>query len=117
MHVRCASVLEHACKPLTWILIPQHQPDVQGDPVPQTRSSEEREAPLQVIDHPALLSRLDAEEERMRRLVCDVLDREPDAPWTGRRMAVAKFILHLRNEHALHQGALVRVIRAPGPLP
>jgi hypothetical protein len=35
----------------------------------------------------------------------DVLDREPDAviPWTGRRMAVAKFIPHLRNEHALHR--------------
>ena len=24
-------------------------------------------------------------------------------PWTGRRMAVAKFIPHLRNEHALHR--------------
>ena len=35
----------------------------------------------------------------MRRLVDDVLDREPDAviPWTGRHMAVAKFIPHLRS--------------------
>jgi hypothetical protein len=81
------------------------EPYLQGDPVPQTRSFEEREAPLQMIEHPALLSRLDAEEERMRRLVEDVLNREPDAviPWTGRRMAVAKFIPHLRNEHALHR--------------
>jgi hypothetical protein len=41
----------------------------------------------------------------MRRLAGDVLGREPDAviPWTGRRMAVAKFIPHLRNEHALHR--------------
>ncbi len=41
----------------------------------------------------------------MRRLVGDVLGREPDAviSWTGRRMAVAKFIPHLRNEHALHR--------------
>src|SRR5471030_370521 len=69
------------------------EPYLQGDPVPQTRSFEEREAPLQMMEHPALLSRLEAAEERMRRLVEDVLDREPDAviPWTGRRMAVAKF--------------------------
>jgi hypothetical protein len=35
----------------------------------------------------------------------DVLSREPDAviSWTGRRMGVAKFIPHLRNEHALHR--------------
>jgi hypothetical protein len=81
------------------------EPYLQGDPVPRTRSFEEREAPLQVIEHPALLGRLDTAEERMRRLVGEVLDREPEAviPWTGRRMAVAKFIPHLRNEHALHR--------------
>src|SRR5450432_1081027 len=60
------------------------EPYLQGDPVPRTRSFEEREAPLQAIGHLALLNRLDAEEERMRRLVGDVLSREPDAviPWT-----------------------------------
>ncbi|MCW2894620.1 MAG: Mycothiol maleylpyruvate isomerase-like protein [Actinomycetia bacterium] len=81
------------------------EPYLQGDPVPRTRSFEEREAPLQATGHLALLSRLDAEEERMRRLVGDVLGREPDAviPWTGRRMGVVKFIPHLRNEHALHR--------------
>jgi Mycothiol maleylpyruvate isomerase N-terminal domain len=81
------------------------EPHLQGDPVPRTRSFEEREAPLQAMGHPSLLKRLDAEEERMRRLVGDVLSGEPDAviPWTGRRMAVAKFIPHLRNEHALHR--------------
>jgi hypothetical protein len=80
-------------------------PYLNGDPVPKTRSFEEREAPLQAIEHPALLRRLEAEEERMRRFVDDVLAREPDAviPWTGRHMAVAKFIPHLRNEHALHR--------------
>jgi hypothetical protein len=80
-------------------------PYLNGDPVPETRSFEEREAPLQAMEHPALLRRLDAEEERMRRFVDDVLAREPDAviPWTGRQMAVAKFIPHLRNEHALHR--------------
>ena len=81
------------------------KPYLQGDPVPETRSFEEREAPLQALGHAELLTRLDDEETTMRALVADVLDREPDAiiPWTGRRMAVAKFIPHLRNEHALHR--------------
>jgi hypothetical protein len=80
-------------------------PYLQGDPVPETRSFEEREAPLRAVTHDELLSRLDTEETRMRTLVTEVLAAEPDAvvPWTGRRMAVAKFIPHLRNEHALHR--------------
>jgi hypothetical protein len=81
------------------------EPYLQNDRVPKTRSFEEREAPLQALAHAELLTRLDAEETRMRQLVADVLDREPDAviPWTGRHMAVAKFVPHLRNEHALHR--------------
>jgi hypothetical protein len=81
------------------------EPYLQGDPVPKTRSFEEREAPLQQLSHGALLERLDQEEERMRNVVADVLDKEPDAviPWTGRHMAVEKFIPHVRNEHALHR--------------
>jgi hypothetical protein len=81
------------------------EPYLHGDPVPETRSFEEREAPLQAMPHPDLLARLDREEQRMRAVVGDVLDREPDAviPWTGRQMAVAKFVPHLRNEHALHR--------------
>lgn len=76
-----------------------------GDPVPQTRSFEEREAPLWALSHPEMLARLDREEVRMRSVVADVLDREPDAviPWTGRQMSVAKFLAHLRHEHALHR--------------
>src|ERR1700679_2134989 len=81
------------------------EPYLQGDPVPRTRSFEEREAPLQALGHADLLNRLDSEETQMRRLVAEVLDREPEAviPWTGRHMAVAKFVPHLRNEHALHR--------------
>jgi hypothetical protein len=84
-------------------------PYLQGDPVPKTRSFEEREAPLQSIGHDGLLIRLDVEEQRMRSLVADVLVGNPDSviPWTGRRMAVAKFIPHLRNEHALHRWDVV----------
>jgi hypothetical protein len=81
------------------------EPYLQGDRVPKTRSFEEREAPLQALGHADLLARLDREEKRMRDLVADVVDGEPDAviPWTGRHMAVAKFVPHLRNEHALHR--------------
>jgi Mycothiol maleylpyruvate isomerase N-terminal domain len=81
------------------------EPYLHGDPVPETRGFEEREAPLQAMPHAALLSRLDREEQRMRSVVNDVLEREPGAviPWTGRRMSVSKFIPHLRNEHALHR--------------
>ena len=73
--------------------------------MPKTRSFEEREAPLQALGHAELLRRLDSEETSMRRIVAEVLDGEPDAviPWTGRHMAVAKFVPHLRNEHALHR--------------
>lgn len=84
-------------------------PYLQGDPVPKTRRFEEREAPLQSIGHDDLIFRLEAEEERMRTLVMDVLEKNPDSviPWTGRRMVVAKFIPHLRNEHALHRWDIV----------
>ena len=80
-------------------------PYLRGESVPKTRSFEEREAPLQALGHADLLTLLDSEETRMRRFVSEVLDRERDAviPWTGRHMAVAKFIPHLRNEHALHR--------------
>jgi Mycothiol maleylpyruvate isomerase N-terminal domain len=84
-------------------------PYLQGDPVPKTRSFEEREAPLQVLAHRDLLDRLDADDQRMRQVVSDVLDKEPDAVirWTGRDMAVAKFIPHMRNEHSLHRWDVV----------
>jgi hypothetical protein len=80
-------------------------PYLQGEPVPKTRGFEEREASLQALDHRTLLDRLDTEEQRMRAVVAAVLDREPEAviPWTGRHMAVSKFIPHVRNEHALHR--------------
>ena len=81
------------------------EPYLQGDPVPQTRSFEEREAPLRAAGHRTVLNRLAQEDERMRTVVAEVLAREPDAviPWTGRQMAVAKFLPHLRNEYALHR--------------
>jgi Mycothiol maleylpyruvate isomerase N-terminal domain len=81
------------------------EPYLQGEPVPETQSFEVREAPFQAMSDAALRARLEAEEDRMRRLIDQVLAREPDAdiPWTGRRMVVAKFIPHMRNEFAIHR--------------
>jgi hypothetical protein len=38
-------------------------------------------------------------------------------PWTGRQMAVAKFIPHLRNEHALHRWDIAGDDYTSGELP
>jgi len=84
-------------------------PHLEGDAVPTTRSFEEREAPLRALDHAELLRRLEAEETQMRALVTEALAQDPEAviPWTGRQMAVATFIAHLRNEHAIHRWDMV----------
>jgi hypothetical protein len=80
-------------------------PYLAGDPVPVTRSFEEREAPLQDLADHDLLRQLEGEEQRWRALMEEVLAKEPDAviPWTGRKMAVAKFWPHLRNEFSIHR--------------
>jgi uncharacterized protein (TIGR03083 family) len=80
-------------------------PYLRGDPVPRTRGFEEREAPYQAMDDTALRTRLETEEQTMRSMIDQVVAREPDAiiPWTGRQMAVAKFIPHMRNEFAIHR--------------
>src|ERR1700722_2488682 len=81
------------------------EPYLQGDPVPATRTFEEREPPYRAMDDAALFRRLQDEEDRMRSVLGQVLAREPDAviPWTGRQMAVAKFAPHVRNEFAIHR--------------
>lgn len=69
-----------------------------------TRSFEVREAPYRAMDDPALRRRLEAEEAKMRSVLDQVLAGYPAAivPWTGRRMAVEKFVPHMRNEFAIH---------------
>jgi mycothiol maleylpyruvate isomerase-like protein len=85
------------------------EPYLGGRPVPATRTFEEREPPYRALDDAELLRRLEAEGERMRTVLGQVLEREPDAviPWTGRQMAVAKFVPHLRNEFAIHRWDVV----------
>ena len=85
------------------------QPYLAGDPVPQTRTFEEREPAFRDLDDRTLERRLETEEHTMRRVTGQVLAAEPDAiiPWTGRQMAVAKFVPHMRNEFAIHRWDLV----------
>lgn len=81
------------------------RPYLAGDPVPKTRTFEEREPAFRALDDDVLSSRLETEEATMRSLIREVLEREPDAaiPWTGRQMVVAKFLPHMRNEFAIHR--------------
>jgi hypothetical protein len=81
------------------------EPYLQGEAVPETRTFEEREPPYRAMGDASLRRRLEAEEHRMRSIIEQVLAQEPDAviPWTGRRMAVAKFLPHMRNEFAVHR--------------
>jgi len=81
------------------------EPYLAGDPVPNTRTFEEREPAFRALDDTTLARRLEDEEQQMRRAISQVLAVEPDAiiPWTGRQMAVAKFVPHMRNEFAIHR--------------
>ena len=81
------------------------QPYLRGEPVPATRSFEDREPPYRTLGDALLLARLENEEATMRGHIAEVLAADPDAviPWTGRQMADAKFLPHLRNEFAVHR--------------
>ena len=90
----------------TAVEISRHlQPYLEGDPVPETRTFEEREPAFRALDDDVLSRRLETEEAIMRSLIREVLEGEPDAviPWTGRQMVVAKFLPHMRNEFAIHR--------------
>jgi hypothetical protein len=78
---------------------------LEGRPIPATASFEQREPPYRALPDPALRQRLEVEEATMRSTIAQALDRDPDAviAWTGRQMAVAKFVPHLRNEFAIHR--------------
>jgi Mycothiol maleylpyruvate isomerase N-terminal domain len=80
-------------------------PYLEGRPVPATASFEEREPPFRALGDGELRLRLEAEEDTAQIAIASVLAEEADAeiPWTGRQMAVAKFLPHLRNEYAIHR--------------
>ncbi len=81
------------------------QPYLRSEKIPQTRSFDEREPSYRALDNATLLARLETEDETMRATIGQVLAEAPDAviTWTGRQMAVAKFLPHMRNEFAIHR--------------
>lgn len=85
------------------------RPYLAGDAVPRTHTFEEREPAYRAMDDVALQRRLETEETQLRGVIGQVLARDPEAviPWTGRTMAVAKFLPHMRNEFAVHRWDLV----------
>lgn len=85
------------------------EPHLAGEPVPATRSFEEREPPYRAMNDQALCDALVPEEARVRALIDEAVARDPEAtiPWTGRQMPVAKFLPHLRSELAIHRWDIV----------
>jgi hypothetical protein len=85
------------------------KPYLAGEPIPETRSFEEREAPWQAMPDDELYGLLVVEEEKMGSVLDEVLERHPQAVirWTGRQMEVAKFRPHLRSEFAIHRWDIV----------
>ncbi|MHB1784967.1 MAG: maleylpyruvate isomerase N-terminal domain-containing protein [Acidimicrobiales bacterium] len=81
----------------------------EGRPVPATRGFEEREAPYRAMGNADLRAVLPRSIERVAAALDAVLGAEPDAvvPWTGRQMAVATFVTHLRSELAIHRFDLI----------
>ncbi|MBA3338922.1 MAG: maleylpyruvate isomerase N-terminal domain-containing protein [Geodermatophilaceae bacterium] len=81
------------------------EPYLQGDAVPKTRTFEERELRWRGMDEVTLCRGLADEEAKLRILIQQVLEQDPDAviPWTGRQMAVAAFLPHMRSEFAIHR--------------
>jgi Mycothiol maleylpyruvate isomerase N-terminal domain len=85
------------------------QPYLAGEPVPETRSFEEREAAWRAMADDDLCRSIGVEEGTMRSVLDQVLERDPRAVirWTGRQMEVAKFRPHLRSEFAIHRWDIV----------
>lgn len=77
-----------------------------GHPLTSTRTFEEREPPFRELPPAKLLRAVDRGEQRMRAAISAVLAAEPESAlaWTGRTMRIDAFLLHLRNECAIHRG-------------
>ena len=76
-----------------------------GDPVPPTRSFEDREAPYHPLPDDGVWETLIERIGALARTVERSLDVDGDAPvpWTGRRMPVRAFGEHMREELVIHR--------------
>jgi Mycothiol maleylpyruvate isomerase N-terminal domain len=80
-----------------------------GDPISRTRSFDEREPEFREMTSPQLMRSLATGEERLRALMGELLEREPDPVmrWTNRMVKAAGFLKHSRSECAVHRWDLV----------
>jgi Mycothiol maleylpyruvate isomerase N-terminal domain len=76
-----------------------------GSPLARTRTFDEREAEFRAMSAPQLLSSIADREQRMRIVIGELLEREPDPVlrWTGRQVHAREFLKHSRSECAIHQ--------------
>ena len=76
-----------------------------GDPVPPTRSFEDREAPYHRLPDDGVWEALIDRVGALARTVERSLDADGDAlvPWTGRRMRARAFAEHMREELVIHR--------------
>ncbi|HVW31657.1 MAG TPA: maleylpyruvate isomerase family mycothiol-dependent enzyme [Acidimicrobiia bacterium] len=76
-----------------------------GRPLAETRSFEEREAPLLRMRFDALLRMIESEETGLLDALGAVLEEDGSAElrWTGRTVTVKGFPTHMRSEMALHR--------------
>jgi uncharacterized protein (TIGR03083 family) len=78
---------------------------LEGRRPPPTRSFEERESPFRSLANADLLDALEREMEQLADVLYDASDADPEqlVPWTGRKMKVAWFGEHMREELVLHR--------------
>ena len=80
-----------------------------GEPVPPTRSFEDREPRFRNLPDADLIRALDGELDELVKVLDEATRVDPDelVPWTGRQMKVAWFAEHMREELILHRWDVV----------
>ncbi|GAA1248398.1 hypothetical protein GCM10009665_44080 [Kitasatospora nipponensis] len=78
---------------------------LKGDPLARTRTFDEREPEFRRLPATALMAAIAEGEQRMRRSLGELLDKEEDPVlrWTGRQVHAAGFLKHSRSECAVHR--------------
>jgi hypothetical protein len=80
-----------------------------GEPLSRTRTFDEREPQFRQLAAPALMTAIGEGEQRMRRSLGELLEREHDPVlrWTNRQVKAAGFLKHSRSECAVHRWDIV----------
>ena len=82
---------------------------LEGGPVPATRTFEEREAPFHRLSDADLLDALEEQVSALAAVLSEAADADTEefVSWTGRKMKVAWFAEHMREELVLHRWDIV----------